>query len=453
MFPSLFDKYGFVRDFEIIREPSKDEFKARLKAFREELKRFFSAEHSELLLGLTSMLPVRREIEMKLLKKNTIEGLTIHPISIIIPWIKVEPVDPYRVRVIGTPESIIQVGSTICHEVTHQHQLMHKSIMEAYLLSEITMNGFRKLVTQCKNKIELKKSVEGVREKIYFKPLKIEKDKIDLLEVHALEFQEFFILFPERYLLDRNWEIEEEMREEIFHNFVESIKIEEQEHQSHNDAWQFWEKMIRISRNKPDLFPPIINLLHYVVCFTDFGIGELWRLIIRILSNKNNVEELKRISGLEWPNRFDEVGLTFFKQYRINTLNMLNESIRYCDEGFVNKRVKMVLDAVERSKNPSDFLKEIHKWRNSILKTWDDGIEIYIHSYDYSDRDYVFLVDSFFSDLIICTNILSSLELAFRSGMDPWKSMEKAVRCPLRDAPMLECKDKDVCKHEEPWIE
>jgi hypothetical protein len=399
-----------------------EEFK--LEAFGRELLRFFSVEHSELFLGLTSILPVGREME-------------------------VESLGPCRARFIGTPESILWALSIEYHEVAHQFELMHGYMMGAYASTEAMIYGFRKLVSQYRDEYMLKKFAKETRKNIYFHPLRIEEDVLDLLEALALDIQGMIIRFPEVYGLD----IGEEETRRIFNKFLESIK----KSRGHRSAWEFFTTFEKKIMKRRRVNPAIIGtILQFFACFTDFDRKKAWKYLVKILDDKSMVRGLERMSELDSFDRLDYLirDLTFFdyEKYRSEILNILKKTLGVCNEDFANRRVRMVKELIENSRKPSDLIIESGKWHNIIVKSQDGRIYITTPS-SIGVEEYVCLAVSFFSDLIIYTNILSSLELAFRSGMDPWKSMEKAVRCPLRDAPMLECKDKDVCKHEEPWIE
>jgi hypothetical protein len=440
---------SFSFDFEVDRKSGPIDFDLSLRAFEVETRSFLGSE-KDLIYGLTSMLQVREAIE---LPYSRIPALTFNPASVVkVRWVKIEPKGPYSVAIIGSPVSMLSTFSNMTHEAYHLDQIMHKSVFDAYILSESVMNRFRSMIRDEKDEKILKKLIKLTEAGILFNPLKIEEDKRCLLESHALHYQYLFY-FPgitkfnvSPALHDVIPKIGDEKLEELRVKFLERVNGSKY----HRDALEF------LSNVMDKAATGFFILFVYLCLFSDFGVGD----ILKYVKELRDVAKALAYSATKHY-ILDEVGTGSisnelekfvgerlnFGTYRRKTIEKFNGVIEKL-EGLSKKRVGMLKEAIERSEKPSQFLDEVRKWACLILK--DQDSRLYVQGYyEYVKPEYASLMLSFYSDLYICTSILNAANDAFRNGGDPWRAMERAIVCPFRKAPQMKC--SSGCEHEKPW--
>jgi len=453
----------------------------------DQLRRAFEVEvnsslESEpyLIYGLTSMLHVRREIE--LIDIPIIRGLTFNPVSIVrVPWVKLEPTGPYSLKTIGRPVSMLWTFSTEAHESVHLEQIMHKSLLDAYILSERAINRFRRIIRdgKCEEILEILRNLIILTEAgIYFNPLKIEEDKLSLLEFNPLFHQLSFLQSLTREIIDIREELAnlklvigvenlKKLREQFLSNVIKS--------KYHRDAFKFSSQIRNIASDFYGYHKlRVLFFYHVLICyldsFTDFGKSDALKLFEKIKNDHNILRYIKEIESeediieMEGDLIIDEIGtgslssdleryvgerLNFYA-YRSGVLEEITECLENL-EGFSQGRVKTLKEAIERSERPSQFINEVRKWIIVILK--DQDSRLYLRGHNIVEPQYASLMLSFYSDLYICTNILNSVKKVFREGGDPWEAMEEAIVCPFRNAPQMKCVNKNECEHERPWLD
>jgi hypothetical protein len=388
------------------------------------------------------MLQVREAIE---LPYRMIPGLTFGPASVVkVPWVEIKPKDPYTVTIRGSPEGLIMTYITMKHEICHEYQIMHKSLFDAYIVTEYAIECFRKMIRDEKDKRFLKILIGLTEAGIWFNPLKIEEDKRCLLEAEALHLQLASFWNPSRHLPHSLIvDIKDEKLEMLHKTFLSSIIGSTH----HRKALVFFNTILPCKGNE-------IGVLLYLYRFGDLGISDTLELFNRI----KNDNILKRAEAESLEELLDEIAMepvsSVLKKYGVLSFNarrrMDLEKINNVLEklkGFSQKRVRTLKEVIERSESPTKLLGEVRRWTCVILK--DQNCKLYVAVN--GEPEYAILMLSFYSDLYICTSMLKAAEEAFRKGKDPWKAMERAIKCPYKNAPQMECRKKSECEHEEPW--
>jgi hypothetical protein len=460
--------HPFRFDFEDDRKSDSIDFDLSLRAFEVETRSFLESE-KDLIHGLTSTLQVRREIDLLDIptynpltgrKEIPTRGLTYGPASVVkVPGVEIKPKGPYDLYVTGSPVSLLSVLGTYDHELVHLTQILHKSMFNAYIQSERAINSFTNIIRKGKDERILRKLIELTEKSKRFNPLNIEEeDKWRLLESVSLVHQWRDYRRRNRALHDIVSKIENEKLEKLLTAFVKCVY----ESEYHKQAFELW---LSVGGDVVDKFPIASSQLYYYLSlFSDYGANDVLKLFERIKNDHNILKYLKELNYSNPIRRFaffDEIGTDpisnelkslSFSSYRENILGEINGALEKLD-GFSKKRVGMLKEAVERSGKPSQLLNEyVIKWSCIILKDQENRLYPQAVSNGYNP-DYVSLMLSFYSDLHICTSILKAANEAFRKGEDPWKAMERAIKCPYRNAPLMGCREKSKCEHEKPWLD
>jgi hypothetical protein len=443
---SLFGRLGVSPHFELDRRPSGVDFDQWLRAFRVELYSFLKSE-PYLIHGLTSMLQVREDIE---LPYSRVPALTFNPVSVV----KVQN---------GSAVSLLSAFGTIWHELVHLDQILHESVFDAYIQTERAIDRFKKMIRDKKDKIVLKNIIKLTEAGIWFNPLKIEKDKRRLLEAPSLINQLYGISDIGRKLIaEQIQEIGNEKLDKLIIAYNYCISKYSNLSDIYGDAMKLIWGINQFNDEK--LQTLYILLLAYSSMFSDFGASDFSEFLIRI-KNNHIIHIILRYLELQFMKDFDAVGTgcisnelekfmgerLSFSSYRENILGEINSVLEKL-EGFSKKRVKLLKEAIERSGKPSQFLDKISNPACLILKDQESSCYYPVAIGRY-DPDYFSLKLSFYSDLYICTSILKAAKEAFRKGKGPWKAMERAIKCPYRNAPQMECREKSECEHEKPWLD
>jgi hypothetical protein len=474
-----FPRFSF--DFEVDRKSGSIDFDLSLKAFEVETRSFLESE-KYLIYGLTSMLQVREAIE---LPYRMIPGLTYGPASVVkVPWVEIEPIEPYNVRVIVSPVSLLSFYGTCQHELVHLIQIFHKSMFNAYVQSERAINRFINIIRKDKDERLLRELIKLTEKSKRFNPLNIEEDKRCLLESKGLDVHLGMLT---HVCVINNEELKELIISRIKDEELKKLRIafvkSVYESEYHKQAFKLFYSVLDIL-DKVSLGLGL--LFDYFSYFSHYGASDLFKLFKRIENDHNILKYLKELedffafrNGEEsgtgptisnvLEKVYDEIGTgpisnelakykdlkgerLSFSSYRKNILGEINGVLEKLD-GFSKKRVKMLKEIIERSGKPSQCLDEISKSACLILKDKESSCYYPVAYYICIYPDYFSLMLSFYSDLHICTSILKAAKEAFIKGEDPWKAMERAIVCPYRNAPLMGCREKSKCEHEKPWLD
>jgi hypothetical protein len=496
--------HPFRFDFEDDRKSGSIDFDLSLRAFEVETRSFLESE-KDLIHGLTSMLQVREAIELLDIptynpltgrKEIPSGGLTFGPASVVkVPWVEIKPIEPYDVRLIGSPVSLLSFYGTCQHELVHQMQIFHKSMFNAYVQSERAINRFINIIRKGKDERILRELLiklteeSKTEESKRFNPLNIEEDNIEedkrcLLESKGLDVH---LAMLTHVCVINNEELKEIIISRIKDEELKKLRIafvkNVYESKYHKQAFKLFYSVLDIS-DKVSLGLGL--LFDYLSYFSDYGASNLFKLFKRIENDHNILKYLKELldffafrNGEEsgtgptisnvLAKVYDEIGTgpisnelakykdlkgerLSFSSYRKNILGEINGVLEKLD-GFSKKRVKMLKEIIERSGKPSQCLDEISKSACLILKDKESSCYYPVAYYICIYPDYFSLMLSFYSDLHICTSILKAAKEAFIKGEGPWKAMERAIVCPYRNAPLMGCREKSKCEHEKPWLD
>lgn len=432
-----------------------------INMFEDIFKEFLKAEHARLLMPPLFILDV---------SKKPVDSEARREIKIV-------PVDDTTVTLTGNPLVLLSSYSCGVHGATHMCQLSHLEVMRRYVDAELAIYALTSVLKASISrtldsvlKTGMGQSAEGLavestefrnlivnmKESIPYLPLKIDRDRLVLLESTSLLEQ--LLAFGKPAVKKLRDTVKENIRKDI-NTSVMNILTEDLEKALYLEA-------LGLASSLSEILPEsYLNLMLYASYLTDLGAQGLLSMARSIAREENKVKVLamvekeaegggNRLELVFEYNIFDYENLVKHKE---NLLKIIDDGLEICRKGRPYERLRHVRQKIDSAKTPIELQFLSDDFSQTIFSQSlapNQPPTHYIHANSISgDRDTVFLFSSFFADLTIATNLLKALLDALEKGGNLRKAAEGAIVCPFRKAPQMRCVWKPECDHEKTWFD
>lgn len=420
-------------------------------------KRFFENEYEKLLMPPLFVLDVSGSVSLEV-KRET----------------KIVPVNENTVILAGYPCILLVLHSCGAHGIAHMRQLSRIEMMQKYVDAEITIyslmsilkanmgEGIGSLVKfdieeSNRNFIlesaEFRKLIENMRNTLPYTPLRIDRDKLVLLESMSL-LNQFLAL--EKSEIRKIKGLRKNMSDEI-HNRIMKILMEDAEKSLYLES-------IGLVSTLSEILPKTyLNLLFYASFLTNLGAQGLLSLAKSIACEEKKVKALAMVereveSGgnrLELVFEYDIFDYENFVKHKENLLRVIDEGLEICRKGRPCHRLNYVRQKLDSVKTPSEIQFFSDSFSQTIFSSspsLDQAPIYYIHSNGTScKREEAMLFSSLFADYIITMNVLNALSTSKEGSIR--SIIKNAIRCPFRRAPQMKCVWNPECEHEKAWLD
>ncbi|MEM3712171.1 MAG: hypothetical protein QXR97_01335 [Thermoproteota archaeon] len=428
-----------------------------LNIFENIFKRFFEVEYEKLLIPPLFILDVSEDPILLKEKKE----------------IKVVPVNENTVTLMGYPCILLVLYSCGVHGITHMRQLSRIEIMQRYVDAEVTIYSLMSILKASMGKgigslvklsmeqsgkyftlesTELKEIIENMKKTLPYMPLKIDKDKLVLLESISLLNQ---ILTLEKLGARKFKGLSKNISDSV-HTRIMKVLTE--------NSRSLYLESIELALTLSEILPKTyLNLLFYAGFLTDLGAQGLLSLAKSIACEEKKVKILAMVekevenggNRLELVFEYDVFDYENLVKHKENLLETINEGLKICRKGRPFQRLNYVKQKLDSVKTPSEFQFFSDSFSQTIFSSSplpDRSTIYYIHSNGPScKREEAMLFSSFFADYIIAINILNALSNSEDSSMR--NTIKNAIRCPFRRAPQMKCVWNPECEHEKAWLD
>jgi hypothetical protein len=429
---------------------------------------FLELEHSRLIIPPLCILNVFGGVTTLEAQKSA--GL---PLGAMV---QVVPVDDVTVMMNGKPIDILTVYSCEVHETTHMYQMSHLEVMSKYASTEVLIYTFNSLLKAASGQtagsldlgegkivrgllfgsIEFRKLVNDIKEAFPYLPLRIDRDKLVLLESYPLLVQMKAMEFPEVDVLRDS--VDERTRSNINARVIKIIG-EEPDKSLYSEA-------MGLAYSLHEILPKsYVTLLVYSNYLTGLGAQGLLEMAHKLVHDENKVRILVGVEN-EVESGGDPLTLAFdhdvfnyedFVKHKESLLTIIDDALKICNTGKPFNRLSYIKQKIERIKTPSELRHLAAGFSQNIFSqrlTLNQPPTYYLHANGVSyNKDEIVLFNSFFSDLAITSNILKNLIDALEKGYDVRNAIKSSIRCPLKRAPQMRCISSPECEHEKTWLD
>lgn len=385
------------------------------------------------------------------------------------------PIDDVTITLNGKPVDLLTVYSCEVHETTHLYQMSHLEVMNKYTSTEVLIYTFKSLLKAAAGQtagsldlgggriirgllfgsIEFRKLVTDIKEVFPYLPLRIDRDKLVLLESYPLLVQMKAVEFPEVDVLRSA--IADHLRSDIN---TRVIRILEDPDKS------LYSEAMGLAYSLHEILPKsYVTLLVYSNYLTGLGAQGLLEMAQKLVHDENKVRILVGVEN-EVESGGDPLTLAFdhdvfnyedFIKHKENLLKIIDDALKICNADKPFNRLSHIRQKIETIKAPSElrylaagFSQNVFSQRLAL----NQPPTYYFHANGVSyDKEEVMLFNSFFADLAIAVNVLKNLIDALERGQDVRTSIKSAIRCPLKRAPQMRCISSPECEHEKTWLD
>ncbi|MEM2088793.1 MAG: hypothetical protein QXF52_09035 [Thermoproteota archaeon] len=386
------------------------------------------------------------------------------------------PIDDVTITLNGKPADLLTVYSCEVHETTHLYQMSHLEVMNKYTSTEVLIYTLKSLLKAAAGQtagsldlgggriirgllfgsIEFRKLVTDIKEVFPYLPLRIDRDKLVLLESYPLLVQMKAIEFPEVDVLRSA--IADRLRSDI-NTRVIRILGEEPDKSLYSEA-------MGLAYSLHEILPKsYVTLLVYSNYLTGLGAQGLLEMAQKLVHDENKVRILVGVEN-EVESGGDPLTLAFdhdvfnyedFIKHKENLLKIIDDALKICNTDKPFNRLSHIRQKIETIKTPSElrylaagFSQNVFSQRLAL----NQPPTYYFHANGVSyDKEEVMLFNSFFADLAIAVNVLKNLIDALEKGQDVRTAIKSAIRCPLKRAPQMRCISSPECEHEKTWLD
>ncbi|MGQ9596579.1 MAG: hypothetical protein ACUVQY_07770 [Thermoproteota archaeon] len=371
---------------------------------------------------------------------------------------QVASIDDSTVMLSGKPMDLLSMYSCAVHETAHMYQMSHLEVMNRYVSAEVLIHTLKSLLRtaasqtasspeleEVKNirgllfgSIKFRKLVNDIREVFPYFPLKIDKDKLILLESLPLLVQIGATESPEIEVLKGS--VEKSLRNNINSRV---IKILEED-----PTKSLYLEAIGLVYSLHEMFSKsYMTLLIYSNYLTGLGAQDLLKMAHGLAHDENKMKTLVKVEN-EVESGGDPLTLAFengvlnhgdFIKHKDELLRMIDDALKICSSGNAFNRLSYIRKRIDVVKAPSELRYMVAGFSQNVFSqhlSLDQPPTYYLHANGVSyDKDGVALFNSFFVDLMITVNILKSLVNALEKGLDIKNAIKSAISCPLKRAP------------------
>lgn len=391
--------------------------------------------------------------------------------------IKIVPVDDTTVTLTGHPLVLLSSYSCGVHGVAHMCQLSHLEVMRRYVDAELAIYALtsvlkasisRTLDSVLKSGMgqsaeglaigsrEFRNLIVNMKESIPYLPLKIDRDRLVLLE--SISLLEQLLAFGKPAVKNLKDSVKESIRKDI-NTRVMKILTEDLEKSLYLES-------LGLASSLNEILPEsYLNLMLYASYLTGLGAQGLLSMAKNIAREENKVKVLamvekeaegggNRLDLVFEYNVFDYEDLVKHKE---NLLRIVDDALEICRKGRPYERLRYVRQKIDRIKTPPElqFLSDDFSqliFSQSLAPNQPPTHYVHANSISYN-RDAAVLFSSFFADLTIATNLLKALLDSLEKEGNLRKAAESAIVCPFRKAPQMRCVWKPECEHEKTWFD
>ncbi|MGQ9479414.1 MAG: hypothetical protein ACUVQ0_05255 [Thermoproteota archaeon] len=393
--------------------------------------------------------------------------------------IQIVPVDEFTVTISGQFLDLLILYACEAHEATHMHQISHLEVLRKYVDMELAIYALNSVLKESRkpgspidfmlqsammNQAEdeltigstgFKNLINSIKESAPYLPLKINREKLVLLESLPLLDQLLVVENPGVELLKET--IKDSIRNDINSRLIKIIS-EDPENKNYLEAFALVSSLSEIIPKH------YLTLLFYSTYLTGFGVQELLEMTARISKDENRLRILAGI-GKEVENELDRLDMAFERgvfdydelaRHRENLLKILDDALKICRKGGSFQRLNTVRRKVSNAKKPSDFALLAGGFCQTFFRqhlTPDRPATYYLQANGEYSREEAMIFASFFADLAIATNMLRAMPQILERGGDFKNLLGNIIRCPLKRAPQLNCMWSAECEHEKPWLD
>lgn len=391
--------------------------------------------------------------------------------------IKIVPADDISVTLTGHPLVLLSSYSCSIHGLAHMYQLSHLEVMRRYVDAELAIYSLTSVLKASIGRTldsvlklgmgqrpeglsvestEFKNLIVNMKESIPYLPLKIDRDKLVLLESTSLLEQ--LLAFERPAVKNLKDSVKEGIRKDV-NTRVMRILTENLEKPLYLEA-------LGLASSLSEILPEsYLNLMFYASYLTGLGAQGLLSMAQRIAKEENKVKVLAMVereaegggNRLELVFEYNIFDYEELVKHKENLLKTVDDALEICKKGRSYERLRYVRQKIDSAKTPQDLQFLSDDFSQTIFSQRlapNQPPAHYIHANSFSyNKDAVTLFSSFFSDLTIATNLLKALLDALERGGDLRKAAEGAIVCPFRKAPQMRCVWKPECDHEKPWFD
>ncbi|MEM2940998.1 MAG: hypothetical protein QW304_05555 [Thermoproteota archaeon] len=429
---------------------------------------FLELEHSKLLIPPFCILNVFGGVTTLEAQKSA--GI---PLGAMV---QVVPVDDVTVTLSGKPSDLLTVYSCEVHETTHMYQMSHLEVMNKYVTTEVLIYTFNSLLKAAAGQtagslelsegktarglsfgnIEFRKLATDIKEVFPYLPLRIDRDKLVLLESYPLLVQMRSMEFPEVDVLKSS--VEDRLRSNINTSVIKIL--------GEDPSKSLYSEAMGLVYSLHEMLPKsYVTLLVYSNYLTGLGAQGLLEMAQKLVHDENKVRILVGVEN-EVESGGDPLTLAFdhdvfnyedFVKHKENLLGTIGDALKICNSGKPFNRLNYIKKKIEGIKTPSElrylaagFSQNVFSQRLAV----NQPPTYYLHANGVSyDKEEVMLFNSFFADLAITVNILKNLIDALEKGHDVRNTIKGSIRCPLKRAPQMRCASSFECEHEKNWLD
>lgn len=431
-----------------------------INMFEDIFKEFLKAEHERLLIPPLFVLDI---------SKKPLDAEARREIKIV-------PADDATVTLTGHPLVLLSSYSCGVHGATHMFQLSHLEVMRRYVDAELAIYALTSVLKASISRTldsvlktgmgqrseglaveskEFRELIVNMKESIPYLPLKIDRDRLVLLESTSLLEQLLaFAKPPVKKLKDS---VKEAIRKDIdtrvmkiLTEYGESIYLES----------------LGLASSLSEILPEsYLNLMFYASYLTGLGAQGLLSMARNIAREENKVKVLAMVereaegggNRLELVFEYNIFDYEEMVKHKENLIKIIDDALEICRKGRPYERLRYVRQKIDRVKTPQELQSLSDDFSQTIFSQSlapNQPLTRYIHANSASyNKDAVNLFSSFFADLTIATNLLNALLGALEKGGDLKKAAESAIVCPFRRAPQMRCVWKPECDHEKTWFD
>jgi|GEM_PF-1614308 hypothetical protein len=390
--------------------------------------------------------------------------------------VQVVPVDDVTVTLSGKPADLLTIYSCEVHETTHMYQMSHLEVMNKYVSTEVLIYTFHSLLKAASGRtagalevsgsktirglsfgsIEFRKLVSDIKDVFPYLPLRIDRDRLVLLESYPLLVQMRSMEFPEVEVLRTS--VEDPLRSDINTRVIKIL--------GEDPSKSLYSEAMGLVYSLHELLPKsYVTLLVYSNYLTGLGAQGLLDMAQKLVHDENKVRILVGVEN-EVESGGDPLTLAFdhdvfnyedFVKHKENLLEIINDGLKICNTGKPFSRLNYIKQKIEGIKTPSElrylaagFSQNVFSQRLAL----NQPPTYYLHANGVSyNKEEVMLFNSFFADLAITVNTLKNLIEALEKGQDVRNTIKSSIRCPLKRAPQMRCISSAECEHEKNWLE
>lgn len=392
--------------------------------------------------------------------------------------IKIIPINDITVMLAGHPIDLLTLYSCNIHELFHIGQMSHLEVMRKYVDVELAIYALFSILRASMGRTlesvvkfdlggkkpgdlsfdspEFEDIIMNMRKTFPYLPLKMDRDIMILLE--SIPMLNQLLALEKPGVKKLRGVLKESIHSSVSSKVMDII--------SKDPKKSLYLESVAFTSALSEILPgSYLELLLYASYLTGLGAQGLISLASKIAKQESKVKVLtmvkREVEGggncLELVFEYNVFEYEEFVRHKDGLLRIINDALEICKKGGPFNRLRYLRQRIDNAKTPSELQSLTNSFSYTIFSKSlapDQLPTYYIHTNGLSqNREEVLLFLSFFADLTIAINILNALVESLEKGGSLKKTIENAIRCPLKRAPQMKCVWNPECEHEKFWLD